>query len=159
MDENFKKELNEFLGKAMLATYAGSGPEADSGTGFTELEFKEGDYLYRDSYTGFFQSWGREVVWYNGKPFWVHVYGGGMKEEFWDDKDFAHQTFQFLKKALSEGEKIEEFQPRGPKLFSDGDWKYECEWIGNITQFEGSENISLKDKIVFTHHFFGGLVK
>ena len=69
MDENFKKELNEFLGKAMLATYAGSGPEADSGTGFTELEFKEGDYLYRDSYTGFFQSWGREVVWYNGKPF------------------------------------------------------------------------------------------
>ena len=43
MGENFKKELNEFFGKAMLATYAGNGLQADSGTGFTELEFKEMD--------------------------------------------------------------------------------------------------------------------
>ena len=47
-----------------------------------ELEFKEGDWYYKDSYTGFFQSWGREVVWYNKKPFWTQIYGGGMNKEF-----------------------------------------------------------------------------
>lgn len=159
MDE-LLKELNKFLGKASLATYAGSGPEVDSETtGFNELEFRENSWYYRDSYTGFFQSWGREVVWNNDEPFWTQLYGGGMEEKFVGDKEFAHKTFQFLKKALSAGEKIGAFQPRGPKNFEDGDWRYECEWEGDIAKFEGSEKILFKNKVVFTHKFFGGLVK
>ena len=159
MNENFKKELNEFLGRAALATYVGSGPEADSGTGFSELEFKEGDWLYKDSYTGFFQSWGREVVWYKGEPVWNSLYGGGMRKEFYGNEQFAHETFTFLKKAMLAGEKIEEFQPRGPREFKEEEWGYTCEWGGDIENFRGDEKISHKGDVVFTHHFFGGFVR
>src|SRR3989344_1945141 len=134
------KELNSFLGKAALVTYAGSGKEVDSEeVGFKELEYREGNWYYKDSYAGFFQSWGRETVWFNGEPAWTHLYGGGMAEKFRNDKDFAHKTFDFLKKALSAGEKQGKFQPRGPKTFSHGNWKYICKWKGNISNFQGSE--------------------
>lgn len=40
MEEKILKELNIFLGKAALATYAGGGPEVDpEEPGFKELEF------------------------------------------------------------------------------------------------------------------------
>ncbi len=157
-DENFKKELNEFLGRASLSTYAGSGAETDSGIGFHELEFREGDWHYRDSYTGFFQSWGREVVWYKEKIVWNSLYGGGMVSEYHGNRQFAHDTFSFLKKVLSAGEKVETFQPRGPNHFKEGDWEYNCDWKGDIESFNGDEKISYQGKVVFTHHFFGGFV-
>jgi len=153
------QELNRFLGKASLATYAGGGPEArPQRPGFRELEYKDGNWEYRDSYTGFFRSWGQEVVWHNGQPYWTQLYGGGMVEELINNETFAHQTFDFLKKALSDGEKQEEFQPRGPSSFTDGDWEYSCEWQGDIANFEGHEKILLNGKVVFTHDFMGGLI-
>jgi len=153
------KELNRFLGKAALSTYAGGGPDVDpEGLKFKELEFKEGKWYYKDSYSGFFRSWGREVVWFNKQPVWTQIYGGGMTKKFWGDAKFAHETFNFLKKALSAGEKKEKFQPRGPKRFSDGNWEYSCVWNGDITGFEGYERIMFRKKVVFTHNFLGGLV-
>jgi hypothetical protein len=80
-----------------------------------------------------------------------------MVSEHHGDLAFAHETFDFLKKALTEGEKVKAFQPRGPKSFEDGDWKYSCTWKGDIRKFEGSEKILHKGKVVFTHDFFGGL--
>jgi hypothetical protein len=161
MDELFKK-LNEFLEKAALVTYAGGGPGVDpekAEKGMKELEYgnKDGEWYYKDSYGGFFQSWGREVVWHNGKPFWVQIYGGGMEQEFFDNVEFTHLTFDFLKKALSSGEKSNAFQPRGPKNFKDGGWSYSCEWQGDISKFKGSEVIKYEGKRVFTHEFDGGL--
>ena len=157
--EELLTELNRFLGKARLATYAGGGPETKpQRVGFKELEFKEGGWEYRDSYAGFFQSWGQEVVWHKGKPFWNQIYGGGMTRKFQNNENFAVKTFGFLKKALSAGERQEEFQPRGPKKFSERDWEYVCEWEGDITNFKGSEKILFKGEIVFTHDFLGGLI-
>ncbi|VVB61077.1 Uncharacterised protein [uncultured archaeon] len=153
------KELNRFLGKATISTYAGGGPEVDpEEPGFKELEFEDGEWCYKDSYTGFFQSWGREVVWHNKKPFWTQIYGGGMAKKFQNDSKFSHETFDFLKKALSAGEKQEKFQPRGPKKFTNGDWEYFCEWKGDITKFEGHEKIMFKKEVVFIHDFLGGLI-
>ena len=152
-------ELNLFLGKAALSTYAGSGQETVSKEiGFNELEYKEGKWSYKDSYTGFFQSWGRETVWLNEKPFWTQIYGGGMTKKYQTNSGFAHKTFTFLKQALSSGEKKNTFQPRGPKKFVDNDWKYSCEWKGAISEFEGHEKILFKNKLVFNHHFRGGLI-
>ena len=158
--KNFIKELNSFLGKAAMSTYAGgSGSKVDpENLCFVNLEFKQGDWYYKDSYTGFFQSWGREVIWYKGKPVWTQIYGGGMVKQLQNDTAFAHRTFDFLKKALSAGEKKEKFQPRGPKQFKYGDWKYVCRVKGDITKFEGHEKIFFKNNIVFTHDFLGGLI-
>jgi hypothetical protein len=159
MDKNLIQKLNLFLGKATLNTYAGGGAEVDpEEQGFKELEYQEGEWYYKDSYAGFFQSWGREVVWHNNKPLWNQIYGGGMSKKFQSDTKFAHETFDFLKKALSAGEKQENFQPRGPDKFIIGDWEYNCKWVGDITKFNGHEQILFKKEVVFTHDFLGGLI-
>lgn len=161
------EQLNNFLGKAALATYAGGGKIVDPSRpdfvsrfpGFKELEYKEGDFYYRDSYAGFFTSAGQEVVWFKEKPVWTQVYGGGMLPEFQSDEAFTHRTFDFLKKALSHGEEKEAFQPRGEREFVFEDWKYQCDWGGDITSFKGSEEILFKGQPVFRHDFSGGLLK
>jgi hypothetical protein len=160
--EEILKELNIFLNEASLATYAGGGAKLDpekAEAGMQELEYKDktGRWHYKDSYAGFFQSWDREVIWFDGKPFWCQIYGGGMKKKFHKDAEFVHKTFSFLKKALSSTKEENIFQPRGPRFFSDGDWKYECKFKGDITGFKGNEKIKFKDKAVFTHEFVGGL--
>lgn len=158
-DEQFLKDLNRFVGKAGLSTYASGGLETVSErSGFRELEYKEGDWHYRDSYTGFMRSWGTELVRHRDVPVWNALYGGGMESQYRDDPEFAHQTFEFLKKALSAGEKQESFQPRGPKSFRDGDWQYDADWVGDITQFIGDEDILYKQAVVFKHSFMGGLI-
>lgn len=155
MDKFFLQQLERFLQKAALATYAGNGPDAlTQRPGFRELEYKEGEWEYRDSYCGFFESWGQEVVWCQGKVVWTCLYGGGMESEYHENKEFATQTFDFLKKALST--KQDSFQPRGPKKYIDGEWKYTSVLNGDITWFKGNEEIVYQDKRVFTHEFIGG---
>ncbi len=154
------KSLNIFLKTATLKTYAGglepeSNPERD---GFTELVYHEGDYEYRDSYAGFFRSWGQEVIKYKDTPIWNSLYGGGMEEKYFDDRDFALETFKFLKKAMKQKTNDDSFQLRGPKIFKKGGWEYVCDWIGDIHDFSGNEEISFNGEIVFTHNFFGGLI-
>jgi len=159
MDKSLLSELNNFFGKAALNTYAGGGQEIDpEEEGFKELEYRERNWYYKDSYTGFFQSWGRETIWYNKKPIWMQIYGGGMSKKFQNNAQFAHETFDFLKRVLSAGEKQKEFQPRGPKSVVENEWEYSCNWKGDITKFKGHEKIIFKKVTVFTHHFLGGLI-
>ncbi|MFA6519864.1 MAG: DUF5680 domain-containing protein [Candidatus Paceibacterota bacterium] len=158
MGKEFLAKLNNFIGEAALKTYAGGGVEIEpSEPGFHELEHRDGDLYYKDSYGGHFQSWGRETVWEKGKPIWSSLYGGGMEKKYHDDADFTHQTFNFLKKAMSAGDKQKTFQPRGPSKYEDGDWRYQATWNGDIARFLGHEDILYKGEIVFTHDFFGGL--
>jgi hypothetical protein len=44
-----------------------------------------------------------------------------MTQKNCNDEKFAKETFDFLKKALSQGEKRAAFQPRGPKNFKEGE--------------------------------------
>lgn len=158
MDSTLLKELNGFLGRASKATYPGGGGEVESWrTGFKELEYRENDWYYRDSYTGFLRSWGQEIVWQGDKPVWNCLYGGGMTDNQLDS-DFAENTFSFLKKALSAGDKEKIFVPRGPKELSEVSWHYKCNVEGSIAKFNGHESISYSGEVVFTHDFFGGIV-
>ena len=158
MDTEFLAKLNSFIGEASLKTYAGGGNEIanPSEKGFHELEYRSGDFYYKDSYSGHFQSWGRETVWHKNKPIWSSLYGGGMEKKFHGNVDFTHQTFNFLKKAMSAGEKQKEFQPRGPSEYENDDWMYRVKWNGDISKFLGHEDILYKGEVVFTHDFFGG---
>ena len=107
-------ELQEFLQKASLETYAGGGSreEQPERLGHTELVFDEGLWKYRDSYSGYFQSWGQEILSYDGSVLWTQIYGGGMNKEFHGDGEFTNRTFEFLKKVMRTKETL--FQPRGP---------------------------------------------
>ncbi len=156
-DEINLDDLVGFLVRAKRATYAGDGAEvAPQRPGFKDLEYIEGDWEYRDSYSGFYRAPGQEVVRFKGEPVWIMSYDGGMKPEFQDDEAFAKQTFAFLKKALM---CVDGSRPyRGPHLMREGYWKYSNQVSGDITSFSGTEKILFKGKRVFTQNYIGGLI-
>ena len=151
------KELYEFIDRAGKETYAGGGiPEEEpERSGFIELVYHDGDFLYRDSYTGYYRSRGMEVVRYKGEIVWTSSYGGGMVE---GKEDLAHEAFGFLKKAMSADEEgFESF--RGPHEFEEQDWKYSFDQEGDVSEFSGYEEIYHKGELVFFHRIIGGIVK
>lgn len=150
------KELADFLVRAKTMTYAAGGKEiVPQRPGFKELEFKEGGWEYRDSYTGFFSAPGQEVVRHNGKPVWAMAYSGGMLPKH-HDLSFAKQTFTFLKECLSRVKANKPF--RGPEHFKSGDFEYKTSNKGDITDFMGTEQIYYKGKVVFRQYYIGGLI-
>ena len=99
-----KKELFDFVDRAGKATYAGGGSREinPQRPDFIELVYdKELPWHYRDSYTGHSRSGGQEVVRVNDKLIWWSGYGGGMVE---GKESMSGQSFDFLKKALSQDE-------------------------------------------------------
>jgi len=152
-----KKKLAEFLVRAKTATYAGNGKEiAPERPGFKELEFSEGEWNYRDSYSGFFAAPGQEVVRLNGIPIWTMAYSGGVKPEHVGNKDFVKMIFDFLKKVLKRVEVSRPF--RGPKHFKEGDFEYFDKSEGDITRFNGQEKITFKGKEVFSQDYIGCII-
>lgn len=150
-------KLTKFLIKAKKKAYAGGGKEISSQRpGFKELEYKEGDYYYRDSYSGFYQAPGQEVVYFQDKPIWAMAYSGGMKKKFHGDETLAKKTFGFLKKCLL---KVPENEPfRGPREFSEGDFSYQMEVEGDVNDFSGEERIFYQREEVFHQYFIGGMI-
>ncbi len=151
--------LQTFLNKAGASTYAGGGKyeETPERAGFRELVFSEGDFDYRDSYAGFYRSWGSEVVRYKGMPVWNSLYGGDVLP---GNEAQAGQIFEFLKKALivkKLSKSVGGFSHRGPSEHIDGEWKYTYQQNGDIQNFSGHEDIYFQGKLVFTHDVMGGI--
>ncbi len=147
-------ELAGFLVRAKKSTYAGNGSLVlPQKPGFKELEFRLGDFYYRDSYTGYYQALGMETVYFQNKSVWAMSYNGGMKKDFYS---VSSETFGFLKKALSLVP--EEFPFRGPKKFKENDFEYSFSFKGNIEQFVGEETIKLKAKKIYSQNIIGGLI-
>jgi len=151
------EKLAEFLVRAKISTYAGDGKEVTpQRPGFNELEYREGDMEYRDSYAGFYCAPGQEVVRFKGKPIWAMSYNGGMIKKYQEDEAFSGRTFAFLKEGLKRVDKSRPF--RGPDSFKDGDFEYIDETEGDITLFNGCEKILYKGEEVFRQHYLGGLI-
>jgi len=150
------EELYAFIKRASKATYAGNGetvePERE---GFIELIHTEGNFSYRDSFTGHTKSRGMEIVRYMNTPIWTSLYGGGMVT---GKEGKADITFTFLKKAMIQEEKgFVSF--RGPKNFVENDWSYVYTQEGDIDEFWGYEEISYKADLYFYHRIIGGKVQ
>ena len=151
------KKLNQFLYDANAKGYAGGGKEIKAQRlGFKEIEYKSGDWYYRDSYSGFFFAPGQEIIYLKRKPIWAMAYSGGMKEKYHGDAEFAGETFGFLKKALMAMDRKKPF--RGPEKLEEDDYRYESKIVGDIKDFIGKEKIFYKNKIVFEQNFIGGLI-
>lgn len=150
-------QLIEFIDRAGKATWAGGGkPEANpERPGFIELVYSEGDWIYRDSFTGFYRSRGMEVVRYKGIPVWSALYGGGMVS---GKDDLTEETFRFLKQAMStDQEGFISF--RGPHMYSEGAWVYTYTQEGTVEEFQGFEEISHKGQVAFFHRMIGGMIR
>ena len=148
--------LFRFVDLASKSTYAsGKPPEPTSERrDFIEYTFLQGDWSYRDSFTGHTKSSGQEIVRFRGKIVWSDLYCGGMTA---GNEALANQTFSFLKQALSQDESGFE-SLRGPHAFGDGEWQYSYTQKGLIDNFSGYEEIRYQDKVVFFHRAIGGTV-
>ena len=157
ISKTFQQKLKDFLDRATKATYAGGGPEVNNPQrpGFTELTYSEGDFEYRDSYTGHTRSHGTETVRYKGEVVRATSDRGGMVK---GKEKLAGKAFSFLKKAMSANEKGV-WSARGPHRLMDGNWKYIYTQEGDFDEFKGYEEIYYRKELVFFHKVIGGTVK
>lgn len=144
------KELVDFLIKAKQATYAGKGAEAASSRVRShDLIYREGDYMYYDTYLGGDRFAGEEALWISEVPFWSMNYVGRVTGE--------NFSGDFLKEALL---RVPEDKPfRGPDEYTDGDYTYKCDIEGDFEWFQGYETISHKGTLIYECYFHGGLIK
>lgn len=144
--------LNEFLVKAKINTYAGGGGEKRLEDGGRELVYEDGNLKYRDIYFGSDYFIGEEVVWSDGKVVWgMNYYGKTLSKLISLEK-----IGTFLKKALKLVTKNRPF--RGPNELVDGDFKYRDTSTGGIENFEGTEVIFYRGEKVYELKYHGGVV-
>ncbi|MFA5163204.1 MAG: DUF5680 domain-containing protein [Patescibacteria group bacterium] len=148
------KQLKDFLAKAKKAGYA-SGETAVKAVEEDKsktIVFEEGDFKYHDNYFGGEPYGGREVVFFKGEPVYLMVYYGLVKEDISDFK----AVYRILQKSLS---LIPADYPyRGPKEFSEGDYRYQNDFMGEINDFSGEELIEFQGREIYRAKYIGGLV-
>ena len=144
-----KKELVDFLCKAKRSTYAAHGAEVvSSRPNSHDLQYREGDYLYIDTYLGGERFIGEEAIWEGDQPVWSMNYSGRVLGEGFSG--------DFLKEALYQVPA--EYPFRGPMIYRNGDYTYHCVVSGDTEWFHGYEEIFLLDKKVMETYFHGGIV-
>lgn len=156
MPDNLDVELFRFLVTAKQKTYAAQDvSEVRTKSmlpGSTQLEWTDGDWLYRDVYYGSTRFVGQETIFRGGKPIWSMCYSGGILPDA--NLDQAAHLYAVLKQALTQ---VTIDRPyRGPEKFVDGDYCYETTIDGNPNLFDGLEKISLDNKRQYELVFSGG---
>ena len=148
-------ELNNFLVRAKVNTYAnsGEGMESKLEDGSRELVYKEEGWTYRDRYFGFNPFFGEEIIWKNKRVVWgMNYYGKILSEAVSDEK-----IYEFLKKALLRVDKSMPF--RGLKALDEGDFNYRNSASGSVEEFHGVEMILYQGKRVYELKYHGGIIK
>lgn len=149
-----RTEFIEFLLAANKAGYADPNAAVKNHPeGGHEIVYANDDAQFADYWYGGNPFAGQEAVAVNGKTMWAMQYRGGVPEGV---SVGEAEVFSFLKKALAECSKDEPL--RGPKEFSEGDWRYTNEWSHDLAEFTGHEEITYKGEIVHVTDYFGGLV-
>ena len=143
------RETAAFLIRAKQATYAGKGAEtAPSREKSHDLIYKDGDYMYYDTYLGSGKFAGEEALWIKNTPVWSMNYIGRVTGD--------NFSGDFLKEALL---LVPEDKPfRGPEKYINGDYTYRCEISGDYEWFQGKEIICYKDSQIYECVFHGGSI-
>ena len=144
------KQIVEFLIRAKQATYAGKGAETVSSREKShDLVFRDGEYMYYDTYLGGDLFAGEEALWISGVPYWSMNYAGRVTGD--------HFSGDFLKEALL---RVPEAEPyRGPREYANGDYVYRCETEGCFDWFQGTESIDYQGEQIYECCFHGGLIR
>lgn len=147
-----QKTLEEFLFKARLKTYAGDGGKVPSVLkGSSQLEFTEGDFLYRDVYyTGKNTFVGLETIYYKEKPAFSMSYFGNWGTMTEEEIDLI------LRGALIANPET--------RAFTDVKWEkdgfvYECATeTDSIDEIGGTEVISKDGEQLYYFYYAGSLL-
>ncbi len=155
---NLEEKLSQFLVRAKIVTYAsGSDTFKVSPTlaDAHQLEYAEGNLLYRDIYYGGTHFIGMETVFRGGQANWGMSYYGGILPGSSDSQISGMPSV--LKAAL---QKIPLEAPyRGPKYFTKEDYVYQNEIHGELFCFHGTEIISVEGQSIYRLRYSGGLIE
>lgn len=154
--EAWLSELRGFIVEANRNTWAADAGEVEpQRPGYKELEYKNGLWLLRDSYTGYFRAPGMTTVYYKDTPAWNMQYGGhGMTEGY---EDRAKPTYQFLRAALMQVPP--ELPLRGAEHYEEGDFIYKFKLLdGDITDCLWREEITEGGVMTFTQTGLAGVI-
>ena len=144
------KSIVSFLIRAKQATYAGKGAEtASSRTGSHDLQYRENNLMYYDTYLGGDRFAGEEALWISDVPYWSMNYVGRVTG--------SPFSGDFLKEALLHVP--EEMPYRGPEKYVNGDYTYSCSVEGDFDWFQGKETISYRGKQIYECYYHGGLIR
>lgn len=149
LDTN-QEEVIAFLIRAKKATYAGKGAEVEpSRPNSHDLQYREGNLLYIDTYLGGEKFAGEEAIWKDEQPFWSMNYVGRVVGEGFSG-DFLKEAMRLVPK---------ETPYRGPMIYKNGDYTYHCQVTGSFEWYQGVEEIFLGEIKVYELVFHGGSVK
>ena len=154
--QEWLRDLSSFVVEANMNTWAADGVEVNpQRPGYKELEYKNGIWLLRDSYTGYFRAPGMTTVYYKDIPAWTMAFGGHGQTEGFEDR--AKETFNFLKRALKLVSP--ELPFRGPESYEEDSKKYTFKHIeGDITDALWHEEIMEEGERTFAQTGIAGIV-
>ncbi len=143
-------ELIRFRLEASRNTYAAfSGEVPAMRPDSHDFRYQRGEYLYYDTYVGGEQFAGQEAVWRAGKAIYVMNYAGRVLDERFSGN--------FLKEALRAAD--EKMPYRGPTVYQSGEYLYQAKVTGDISWYQGYEEIFCTDIKVYECYFHGGMLK
>ena len=146
-------EIDEMIGFRLEAnrnTYAAFSNEvAASRPSAHDFKYEKGDYTYIDTYVGGESFAGEEAVFHKGIAKYAMNYCGRVLDE----------TFSgdFLKEALRAAKA--DLPYRGPEHYSSGEYTYTCKVTGDVSWFQGYEEIFHAGNKVYECFFHGGLIR
>lgn len=159
IDQTSREQFVDFLLQAKRTTYAGQGDEATVTPlvpGSKQLEYRDGDHLYRDIYFGMAYFVGQEVVFHRELAVWSMSYAGGVTPQSRDNPD-PRATYAFLRLALRHGGKDEPY--RGPAAFTRDGLTYTNSSSGSLAVFSGVEAISREGAQIYECRYAGGFLQ
>jgi Domain of unknown function (DUF5680) len=124
--------------------------------GSKQLEYRAGDYVYRDVYFGMAYFVGQEVVADRERVFWSMSYAGGVIASAREPSD-AREIYAFLRRALRHGSAHEPY--RGPVGFTEDPFDYSSATHGELDSFWGLERITRDGEAVYELRYAGGFLR
>lgn len=151
--KNTIKELDDlirFKTKASKTIHAPFINEAEGlRLGSHDYRYEEGIFVYTNKFFGTEQYSGEEIIYRKDRAIFAMNYMSHVI------KDSFHE--EFLREALHAT--TIETPYRGPELYQSGEYIYKCKVFGNITWFQGYEDISRKAEKVYKCCFHGGVLR
>ena len=143
-------EMISFRLEANVNTYAAFRNEVEpTRPASHDFRYENDRYMYHDTYVGGEEFAGEEAVWRDGVAIYAMNYMGRVLSD-----DFSGN---FLKEALRAAD--EKMPYRGPELYQSGEYTYKCKVTGDITWFQGYEEIYKGDVKVYECVFHGGTIR
>lgn len=150
-------QLARFVHAAKTTTYAAQGDDASVEVALPDskqLEYRDGEYFYRDIYVGMFRFVGQEIVYYADRAIWSMSYAGGLVHGV--GHHTAKPVYAFLRSALLAAPP--DAPLRGPSLLEGGGMRYVCQWHGSLEQFHGVERVTQGSASLYELRFAGGIL-